>query len=262
MASERAELTLTASGAKVLAVGGRGSSGALQAAELLEGDRWTAAAPLATARYGHSAVLLADGGILVAGGAGAITSAERYAFPTSAWATSSGALPSGAYQAAVATVNGITLVTGGSGPGASAATAFYDGVGDAWWAGPALQDARYAHTATALAGGSVLVAGGVDASGNPLGTSELLEVKKGDGASCSTTDDCASGFCVDSVCCATACTDVCGACNLPGNEGLCSPRPRHAMVRVVDRASVVGPAAASSSLFLSLVRHHLRPRLV
>ncbi len=229
MASARAELTLTASGANVLATGGRGASGALQTAEVLQNGGWNAAGPLAVPRYGHAALLLADGSVVVAGGAGAITSAERFTFSTRTWTTRSGALSSGAYQAAAATVNGLAIVTGGSSPGASAATALYDGVSDAWSAGPALLDARYAHTATALADGSVLVAGGIDASSNPLGTSEVLELKQGAGSNCSTTDDCASGFCVDSVCCNTSCSEVCGACNLPGKEGLCSPTnaPRH-----------------------------------
>ena len=229
MASARAELTLIASGTRVLAAGGRGSSGALKTAEVLEDSRWSAAGPLAVPRYGHAAVLLADGSVVVAGGAGEITSAERYAFPTRTWTPRSGALSSGAYQAAAASAQGIAVVTGGSSSGPSAATSLYDGVSDVWWAGPALQDARYAHTATALADGSVLVAGGIDAFSNPLGTSEVLELKQGAGSSCSSTDDCASGFCVDSVCCNTSCTDVCGACNLPGKEGLCSPAtaPRH-----------------------------------
>jgi|GEM_PF-1772023 len=36
-------------------------------------------------------------------------------------------------------------------------------------------------------------------------------------------DVCESGFCVDSVCCNTDCTDSCMACNLPSAKGTCSP---------------------------------------
>jgi len=225
MASARAELTLTSSGSKVLAAGGRNASGAVPTAEILNGGAWTQAAPLGVARYGHVAVALGHGCDLDAAGAGAapLASAERYAFATNAWIANASALAAGAYQSAAALANGIVVVTGGSSPAASAATSHYDGVGNAWSAGPSLQSARYAHTATALDGGAILVAGGVDAQGNPLNTSEVLQLKKGDGLGCATSADCASGFCVDSVCCNTACGDTCGACNLPGTEGLCAP---------------------------------------
>ncbi|AKT40663.1 hypothetical protein [Chondromyces crocatus] len=43
------------------------------------------------------------------------------------------------------------------------------------------------------------------------------------GAICSANGDCASGHCVDGVCCATACDDACWACDVPGSEGTCSP---------------------------------------
>jgi hypothetical protein len=32
-------------------------------------------------------------------------------------------------------------------------------------------------------------------------------------------------LCIDGWCCDTACTDVCAACDVPGREGTCSPRP-------------------------------------
>src|SRR5690606_23974280 len=34
---------------------------------------------------------------------------------------------------------------------------------------------------------------------------------------------CASGYCVDGVCCNSACTGQCEACNLPGQAGVCLP---------------------------------------
>lgn len=47
---------------------------------------------------------------------------------------------------------------------------------------------------------------------------------KGLGASCSTAASCASGFCVDGVCCNTACSNgPCRSCNLPGSAGNCAP---------------------------------------
>jgi hypothetical protein len=43
------------------------------------------------------------------------------------------------------------------------------------------------------------------------------------GRSCSTNAECASGSCVDGVCCATAACGTCQACAVPGSEGKCAP---------------------------------------
>ncbi len=42
------------------------------------------------------------------------------------------------------------------------------------------------------------------------------------GEACSAPSECASNFCVDGVCCGSACADVCGACNVAGSEGTCT----------------------------------------
>jgi hypothetical protein len=42
---------------------------------------------------------------------------------------------------------------------------------------------------------------------------------------CTGTTDCATGNCVDGVCCETACTGDCRACNLPGKVGKCVSLP-------------------------------------
>ncbi len=42
------------------------------------------------------------------------------------------------------------------------------------------------------------------------------------GKACSSNIVCASGFCVDGLCCDTSCRGQCEACNLPGDEGICS----------------------------------------
>jgi len=41
------------------------------------------------------------------------------------------------------------------------------------------------------------------------------------GATCSVEIQCASGFCVDGVCCGSACTGPCRSCNQPGKDGMC-----------------------------------------
>ena len=43
------------------------------------------------------------------------------------------------------------------------------------------------------------------------------------GKACTAGDACASGFCVDGVCCETQCTQGCYSCNLAGGAGSCLP---------------------------------------
>ncbi|HET6149520.1 MAG TPA: kelch repeat-containing protein [Polyangia bacterium] len=46
--------------------------------------------------------------------------------------------------------------------------------------------------------------------------------KSRNGLACAGFADCASGHCVDGVCCESDCTDTCKACNLTGKRGVCS----------------------------------------
>lgn len=45
------------------------------------------------------------------------------------------------------------------------------------------------------------------------------------GQGCSNNNQCASGACVDSVCCNNGCTQACYSCNVAGSEGTCSVNP-------------------------------------
>lgn len=47
--------------------------------------------------------------------------------------------------------------------------------------------------------------------------------KKDDGQACAAATDCVSNFCVDGVCCSSACTTACRACNVMGSVGICTP---------------------------------------
>jgi len=45
------------------------------------------------------------------------------------------------------------------------------------------------------------------------------------GSGCVAHEQCASGTCVDGVCCTSDCTGTCRSCNLPGSEGTCTAIP-------------------------------------
>lgn len=46
--------------------------------------------------------------------------------------------------------------------------------------------------------------------------------KKNNGDSCSDTNQCTSGFCVDGYCCNSSCGGSCDSCNVSGSEGSCT----------------------------------------
>jgi hypothetical protein len=126
--------------------------------------------------------------------------------------------------------NGAVLAAGGILGDGSAPTTYYSTVevftGSSFTTSsvPAMSVPRYAHTATALADGTVLIAGGNNAVGT-LGTAEIFSLSD-NGQTCSDNLMCKSGFCVDGVCCNTACTTACYACSttLTGvSSGTCSP---------------------------------------
>lgn len=55
--------------------------------------------------------------------------------------------------------------------------------------------------------------------GGVLGTCVLLQP---DGTDCRAGSECQSGFCVDAVCCNSACDGSGAQCNVPGERGICS----------------------------------------
>ena len=153
---------------KVLVSGGwasnPGGGEVLRSAELYDpaSDAWSAAGLLAAGRYSHTATLLPNGKVLVAGGyayPGYLASNELYDPASNSW-SAAGALQTGRYShSATLLPNGKVLVAGGDGSGDNLAE-LYDPASDAWSSAGALTSARERHTATLLPNGKVMVAGG------------------------------------------------------------------------------------------------------
>ncbi|MCY1022690.1 hypothetical protein [Pyxidicoccus sp. MSG2] len=58
-----------------------------------------------------------------------------------------------------------------------------------------------------------------------IGGTWTLNAFMAEGSNCSVSAQCETGWCVDGVCCQTACSGTCESCNLPGTEGLCTTVP-------------------------------------
>jgi len=126
---------------------------------------WTASGDLATARTRHTATLLPNGKVLVAGGANAsgdLAQAELYDPATGTWAPVASMLAARSVHTATLLPNGKVLVAGGF--GAVTQAELYDPDANTWTATGSLTQGRLAHTATLLANGSVLVAGGTSSA--------------------------------------------------------------------------------------------------
>jgi len=146
-------------------------------------NTWSATGSLHVARTGQTATLLPDGDVLVAGGStpnvdSSLASAELYHPAAGTWSLTGSMNVARDDQTATLLPSGGVLVTGGcTGPcydfeGALSSTEIYS---DGYWApGPDMTQPRTGQTATALAAGDVLVAGGEQAViGPPSGTAEL-----------------------------------------------------------------------------------------
>src|SRR5262249_59956362 len=81
-------------------------------------DAWTAVSPMAQARYQHSATLLNDGGVLVAGGSdadGPLTSAEVFDPNSGNWSSVGSLTQARRMHSATRLADGRVLVAGGVG---------------------------------------------------------------------------------------------------------------------------------------------------
>jgi hypothetical protein len=190
-------LTLLRDG-RVLATGG-GIEGAPEwsataSAELYDpkSGAWSIAAPMSVARAAHTAVLLPDGEVLVAGGAttyfgesGAVTAtAEIYSPATNAW-RSAGLMSHPRYtHGAALLTDGRVLVAGGwystSNSDPSHETAeVYDPAANRWAVTGSMTSGRAEYGLASLPDGRILAAGGVDPAYKVQAGSELYDPTTG-----------------------------------------------------------------------------------
>jgi hypothetical protein len=182
------DLTATRlSDGRVLAVGGSGSfpDSSFASASLYDPrtGTWTATGSMRWDRHGHTATLLLDGRVLVAGGgtpSGPRDSAELYDPESGTWAAT-GSMAEGHHNhTATLLLDGRLLVVGGSGrnvdlPQTDALlwAELYDPGSGSWSAAGGMVQSRSMHTATLLLDGRVLVVGG------PRDSAELYDPGNG-----------------------------------------------------------------------------------
>ena len=127
--------------------------------------QWAFVNPLPAPRYAHTATLLNDGRVLVAGGSDAtgaiLASVEIFNPATQTWTAGASLTAAREYHAATLLADGRVLVSGGTnaiGPLASAE--IYDPVADSWSPAGTMNATRVLHSATLLPNGQVLAVGG------------------------------------------------------------------------------------------------------
>jgi len=127
---------------------------------------WTDTAPMATARYFHTATRLDSGYVLVAGGftgaAVVLASAEVYNVALGTWTTVSASMTSPRMlHSALLLLNGQVLVAGGASSMVLASAELYDPATGGWTAtGTTMLEGRYGATMVQLPNGNVLICGG------------------------------------------------------------------------------------------------------
>jgi hypothetical protein len=181
--------TILANG-KILAAGGTNNGVTLRSAELYSpmAGTWASTGSMHVARTLARAVLLSNGSVLVVGGcvndclSATTRSAELYN-PIAGTFTATGSMVQARAEFGVTRLaNGQVLVAGGctayDANGCLAVTnkaEIYNPATGTWTATGALRGARHAMTATRLASGKVLVAGGATASMDALNSSEIYD---------------------------------------------------------------------------------------
>lgn len=246
---------------RVLLVGGNNGTSTLSAVYLYDPvqNAFSTLASISSPREQATAAVLpnSNGKILIAGGKnGSTVLNTAISFDPSVsngtW-SSAGTMTSARVGHAMVVLptsivaNGKLLVTGGSSTGSntlSSAELFSDTT--VWTATPSMPGALQGAQAVVLSGNMVLVAGGLSSSTTVSTSAYLYDASFGLG--CTSNSQCASGFCSQGVCCDSACTGTCGACNLAGHLGTCTPLASGTVCRAQNGACDVAETCNGSSL--------------
>jgi len=148
------------------------------------GSAWLAAASMPQERESHTATILPNGTILVAGGYNyntgeTLNSAFIYNPNADTWKAIGNMLTARSFHAAAILPNGSVLVAGGydSEGNILSSAELYDSATGSWTATGSLLSARFYHALTLLSDGRVLVSGG--RSTNVLSSAEIYDIATG-----------------------------------------------------------------------------------
>jgi hypothetical protein len=202
-------------------------------------NNWSPTDGMAVARKMH-AVALAGGKAVVVGGVSTPKDVQVYDPATGKWGAP--------FQSPLSHANpvGVTLADGRA--LFSAANTSYEAFDAAVGSWAPIADGlenRSNYTLTLLTDGRVLAA-----AGDLTGTAEVLYLRPL-GTPCTDATECASGRCIDGVCCDTSCAGVCEACTAAkkggGADGQCAPI--QALTDPEDECTEVGVATCGTTGF-------------
>jgi len=174
LAVARANCALASSSAGVLVTGGFNGTTAIANCEFVNG---TTTSAMTNARYGHIAIPLASGKVLVIGGTGTggtpIASCELFDPTPKTWAATGSLNNARSGHTATLLASGKVLVTGGDSVGNTAEV--YDPTAGTWATVGNMTMARTGHSAILLNSGLVLIAGGEVPSTFPSTYCEIFD---------------------------------------------------------------------------------------
>jgi fibronectin type 3 domain-containing protein len=144
--------------------------------------KWNPTGSLSIARAYHTATLLQNGKVLIAGGLGSngglLNSAEIYDPVTGNWSSAGSMIKSRYAHTATLLPNGTVLLAGGLSNMPLSSAEIYNPATGSWSLTGSMNIARYEHIATLLPNGTVLVAGG-DGSTNSATSAEIYNPATG-----------------------------------------------------------------------------------